>query len=226
MKTLSLIALASLPFSALAAQNADVPLKAQFQVFGEVIRPYSIIVPVVGTDAIKDQPDYQTGLGLRLLGELPELRNVYYEFAGKIPSHSKLSTHTTVSGNDLDLGGVRISHSYFSFGGAYILPLGDALQVGAHLEGRYERLRLDGSYSYAGASTPVDVFQTYVRPWVRLSANATLGTGAYRPLVGVDVAAALTRTKQANISPGLWDDNTARSMAPRWSASVFAGLQF
>jgi len=223
VKVLSiLVALAAT--GALAGQEAGTELNARVLVFTDAIRPSSVTVPVVNTGTYKDHPDYQGGVGVRVLGELPGLVPWNYELAGRYDSTSHFATKDA----SLDLSGIKFTYRYFSVGGAYLMPVGKDkdLTFGMHGEIRSEYVQLKGNYSSNGVSGGVNVSEIYLRPWVRVSIDKTWKLGTVNPLAGLDAGLPLLRTSQQNLSPSMWDSRTARSMAPRWDVSVYAGVQF
>ena len=67
----------------------------------------------------------------------------------------------------------------------------------------------------------------YFRPWVRVSLDVKLRTGSFYTVVGADAGFAGFKANQRVIPPmSQMDDQTMRSMAPTWSGSLYAGVQF
>jgi hypothetical protein len=218
----------SILFMALAAGTLGAQespsLDGRIQVFAELSRPAEIVLSP-GLDA---QPNRQTGAGVRFLGELASHPGWYYELGGMFDTSSKF---TTSEGTTVDLTGVKVSESYWALGAAYMGKIGDSLTWGAHLEGRGEYLNISGSAVVNG--TPYQLYQstTYLRPWVRGSFDYTFANiGAkMHPYVGVEGNYAITKTSQTELPtnnlPAV-DNRTLKSMAPRASAALYAGIRF
>lgn len=219
MKTLSTLALA-LAACTLSAQEVGA-LDARIQAYAELTRPSAFNLSSAGAP-VTDQADRQAGFGLRLLGELPFTNGWYYELGGRFDSSSRLG-YNTAAMNNTD---VTVSYSYWSAGAAYLWNLGPAT-LGAHAEARGEAIRLQGTQFKDGTGAQVSQSSTYVRPWVRLSLDFTFGSGGVRPFVGADVATAVTKTNQtvASSLPSM-DERSLRSLAPKASATVYAGVRF
>ncbi len=230
MKTSSILIMV-LAAGALGAQDAP-KLDGRIQVFAELSRPTQITVAQPGGDSpdVKDQPKRQIGGGIRFLGELASHPGWYYEIGGMFDAAS----YFTYNGNiapvyTLDMTGVKVSDSYWSLGGAYMGKIGDSLTWGAHLEGRGEHLRISGQANYNGTVFYLNQGNTYLRPWVRGSFDYTFTSiGAEKhPYVGLEGSYALLRTSQIS-TPDLsnFDDRNLRSLAPRASAALYAGIRF
>jgi hypothetical protein len=75
----------------------------------------------------------------------------------------------------------------------------------------------------------VDQSTTYLRPWVRGSADYTFtGVGKdMHPYIGVDLAYAITKTYQTR-TPDFnnLDNRTLDALAPKASAALYAGIRF
>lgn len=228
IKTILTMALSA---GTLLAQQPDSRLDARIQLFGEVTRPAQFTLAQVGGSDIKDQAKSQTGVGLRFMGELTSAPGWYYEVGGKLDSSSNLTLNGPLPGGAvLNATDVKITHSYWSLGAAYLFSKGD-FSLGLHLEARGEVMRAQGEVDYiqGGITTAsaLDQASNYLRPWVRVSADYTLGGGRIRPFLGVDAAYAITRTTQTRVVPASqMDERTLRSMAPDASASFYLGLRF
>jgi len=220
---ISSILIMTLAAGALAA--ADAPkLDGRVQVFAEIYRPAQINV-AAGVD---DQPKMQTGVGLRFLGEVASFPGFYYELGGMLDG----SSNFTVNNGSTNLTDLKVTDSYWALGAAYLARFGERLTLGAHLEGRGEYLRIQGEAVTPTASpSPAQVSQstTYLRPWVRGSADYTFaGIGRdLHPYLGVEVAYAITKTYQTR-TPDFnnMDNRTLNSLAPKASASLYAGIRF
>jgi hypothetical protein len=223
-----IMALASV---SLAAQYAP-KLDGRIQLFEEIYRPAQIVVAQPApSPEVKDQPTKQNGLGIRFMGEIAAHPGWYYELGGMFNGSSNFTYNGNVTPTTtLNLTQVKVTDSYWSLGAAYMTRFGDSLTLGAHLEGRGEYLRLNGPVSSTSFST-VQVYQstTYLRPWLRGSVDYTFtGIGANtHPFIGVDGNWAITKTSQM-ASPNFtsMDGRTLKSLAPRASASIYAGLRF
>lgn len=217
MKTLCTLALAA---CSLAAQEVGA-LDARIQAYGELTRPTAFNLTSATTPA-SDQADRQLGFGLRLLGELPYTNGWYYELGGRFDSSSKLGYNSVA----MDNTHVTVAYSYWSAGAAYLWSMGPAT-LGAHAEARGEAIRIEGTQFKGGTGSTVSQSSTYVRPWVRISLDVTLGTGKIRPFVGGDLGVAVTKTNQkVEAALPTMDERSLRSMAPKASASLYAGLRF
>jgi hypothetical protein len=224
VKATSLLIMA-IAAGSLAAQDAA--LDKRVQLFLEVNAPTEIDM-APGT---RDKPKSQTGLGIRFLGEIAGAPGLYYELGGMFDSTSNFGFNGTTSGGTLDLTNAKFSNSYWSAGMAYLWKMGESGSFGLHLEGRGEFLRLQGQATgTALAATPqgLDHSTTYLRPWVRASADVTFAPGKpVRPFVGLDGSFALIKTGQSRVPDYTnIDDRTVKSLAPRYSGSVYAGVRF
>lgn len=225
MKITSLLTMI-LTAGSLAAQDSDA-LDKRVQVFLELSAPTEITM-APGT---KDKPKQQTGIGFRFLGEIAGAPGLYYELGGMFDSTSYFSFNGTTSGGTLDLTNAKFTDSYWSVGAAYLWKLGQSGSFGLHLEGRGEFLRLQGEAT--GTYLPItpqslDHSTTYLRPWVRASADVSFASGKpVRPFIGLDGSFALLKTGQTRIpDTANLDDRTVKSLAPRYSGSVYAGVRF
>ncbi len=195
-------------------------LDARIQAFGEMIRPTSLTVAA----GVKDQAGTSVGFGVRFMGEFASSRNWYYEIGGKLDSSSNLAMNS----GGVDLTDIKITSSYWSLGVGYLVPLGQNVSLGFHLEGRGEALAAQGAVFQGGVVTGrVDAGTTYLRPWGRVSLDGTFTMGKLRPYIGVEVAATPLKTTQTQlIALSDMDNRTLRSMAPRVSGALYAGLHF
>lgn len=226
MKSISIL-VALLATAALAAQEDQGPLNARVVVFGETIQTSGVLLG----QGVKDQAGYQTGAGIRLVGQIDESR-WYWEVGGRFDSSARMETNRDISStpppNVLDATQTKIHYSYWSIGGAYLLPLGSAVDLGLHLEGRGETINPRGQFSTTnGGVGYIDAHNVYFRPWARVSLDIKFGGGSFRPLIGLEGAVALVKTSQSQVVPlSALDANTLRAMAPTWSGAVYAGVQF
>ncbi len=222
MKIPSILIMA-LAAGSLGAQGAPA-LDGRGQVFVQQHRPSTIVVGQV-PDNLTDQPKKQTGVGLRFMGELASAPGFYYELGGMFDAASNF----TLDGPLGSLTGAKFTESYWSLGAAYLVKIGEASTLGVHLEGRGEALRLSGQAVVGSVSTPLGQSTTYLRPWVRGSADYTftgIGTRMH-PFVGIDGAVAVTRTSQTQVpNLGNFGNRNLRSLAPETAASFYAGMRF
>jgi len=95
--------------------------------------------------------------------------------------------------------------------------------------------RAEGSLSAQGAvqqvgqtNVRVDCSTTYLRPWGRLSLDATFKIGKIRPYFGADISVTPLKTSQTVVLPSLqyMDDRTLRSTAPNVSGAFYLGMHF
>ena len=128
----------------------------------------------------------------------------------------------------LNLTQTKIYYSYWSIGAGYLLPLGQSVDFGMHLEGRNETINPKGTYSTtSGGTSFLDAHTVYFRPWVRLSLDFKLKTGSVTTLIGAEGGVAALRSSQKTIPPMSQIDNqTMQALAPTWSGGLYAGLQF
>lgn len=226
MKILSILAI-TLSAGTLFAQQSEMALDARVQVFGEMARPVAITIVNAGSP-IEDQAKRQTGLGLRFMGEIASAPGFYYEVGGKLDSSSNLAFNGDIGGGiTADLTHVKFTHSYWSLGAGYMIRPVENLSLGVHLEGRGEALKAQGEIFQNGLSSgQVDASTTYLRPWVRLSADLTVPMGGMRPYFGVDVSAAITRTEQTSFLSADMDNRTLKAMAPKVAAAFYLGMRF
>ena len=232
MKILNVLAL-TLSAGALFAQAPEQELDGRFQIFAEVSRPVAITV-VNNTPPLQNEPSKQTGIGIRFLGEIATAPNWYYEVGGKGSSYSEFTLNGNIgNGTLLDLTSVKVTTSYWSLGGAYMFHPVEALSLGAHLEARGEAINASGpvlqNLSGTGWTTLGNVSSstTYLRPWIRVSADLSFHIGDWHPYVGVDFSGAITRTQQTEfVSLDLIDNRTLKSLAPRFAAAFYVGARF
>jgi hypothetical protein len=219
----SSILIMALALSPLAAQEGP-RLDGRIQVFAELSRPAEIVL----APGLNDQAKRQTGIGVRFMGELASHQGWYYELGGMFDTSSKFTIN---DGSLVDLTGVKVSESYWALGGAYMGKVGDSLTWGAHLEGRGEYLNISGPAVVGGTTYPLYQSTTYLRPWVRGSFDYTFaGIGAkMHPYIGVEGNYAITRTTQTELPTNnlpTVDNRTLKSMAPRATAALYAGIRF
>ncbi len=232
MKTPSILILA-LAAGSLAAQDVS-KLDARVQLFTETMFPCSI---QFGTspDVLSAKPGYQNGLGIRFLGEISSAPGFYYEVGGMLDATSYFSFNGAFSdGTTLNLSNLKFTESYLALGAAYLWKNSERWTWGLHLEARGEALRLQGpaqgtSFN-GGVAVPVDQETTYLRPWVRGSADYTFaGVGKdVHPFIGIEGNLALLRTAQAQTLTDFTnvDNRNVKAMAPKFSGAFYAGLRF
>jgi hypothetical protein len=219
------ILMALLVAGSLSAQQRINDVSARVILFGETTQTSSIQL----APGVKDQANYQTGPGIRLMGQLDSDSRWNWELAGRFSSSAHMVTNRDIGGgNVLDVTQTKINYSYWSVGAGYLLPLGPAVDFGMHLEGRNETINPKGTYSSTlGGTGYVDAHTAYFRPWARFSLDFKVKTGSITTLIGADAGAALIRTSQKAIVPmSQLDDHTLRAMAPTWSGALYAGIQF
>jgi hypothetical protein len=228
---ISSIVIVTLATGALGAQEAPA-LDGRIQIFAEMYRPAQITVATPpGSSAVKDQPNRQTGVGFRFMGELASAPNWYYELGGMFDASSYFTyTGSPATGTTLDLTDVKVTDSYWSLGAAYMAKFGEHMTLGGHLEGRGEYLRIQGTAVGNTIGTQQqDLSTTYLRPWVRASFDYTfssIGTNQH-PFIGVDGSFALLRTSQT-VTPVFsnFDNRNLKALAPRAAGAIYAGLRF
>jgi hypothetical protein len=219
------ILMALLVAGSLSAQQRTNDVSARVILFGETTQTSGIQL----APGVKDQANYQTGPGIRLMGQLDSDSRWNWELAGRFFSSAQMVTNRDIGGgNVLDVTQTKIRYSYWSVGAGYLLPLGPAADFGMHVEGRNETINPKGQYSSTSSGTAyVDAHTAYFRPWVRLSLDFKVKTGSITTLIGADAGAALIKTTQKAIVPmSQLDDQTLRAMAPTWSGALYAGIQF
>jgi hypothetical protein len=222
------IPMALLVAGTLSAQQKTNDLSARVILFGETTQTSGV---QLGPGA-KDQANYQTGPGIRLMGQLDSDSRWNWELAGRFSSSAHMVTDRDISlappVNVLNATQTKINYSYWSVGAGYLLPLGAAADFGMHVEGRNETINPKGTYSTTeGGTGYIDAHTAYFRPWVRLSLDFKARTGSVTTVFGADAGAALIKTTQKAIVPmSQLDDHTLRAMAPTWSGALYAGLQF
>ena len=227
MKSISILA-AILATGALSAQDSSNNLNARIILFAESIQTRGILLG----QGVEDKADRQTGPGLRFMGRFAEDSRWNWELAGRFQSSAHMVTNRNIASappaNILDATKVKVDYSYWSVGAGYVLPVGDNVDLGMHLEGRAETINPKGTYSTTNGGTGyIDAMAVYWRPWVRLSLDVKLRTGPFYTVVGADAGFAGFKTNQRVIPPmSQMDDQTMRSMAPTWSGSIYAGVQF
>jgi len=227
VKSLSIL-MALLVAGSLAGQGRIDEVNARVILFGEAIQTAGVMLG----PGVKDQANWQTGAGLRFLGQVATDSRWYWELAARFPSAAKMVTNRDIAAalpaNVLDATKIKVQYSYWSVGAGYQLPLGPAAEFGVHLEGRGETINPKGDFSTTNGGTgTMDAHAVYFRPWVRLSLDLKLKTGSVTTLLGGDAGLATLKAKQRVILPlSQIDDQTMRSMAPTWSCALYAGLQF
>lgn len=220
MKTLSLLA-ALVAATSLSAQETADTQEARLMLFVDLVRPMTLTVG----SGVTDQPGNQIGGGLRFMGQVRPASRWFYELAGRPETSSNFSNIPSIGA---DFSQVKVTYSYFSLGGGYLLPLSKNVDLGFHMEARSENVRVQGNYTYtAGPQPNVNAGNTFLRPWVRLSLDCNFAMGDARPILGADIALGCLRTYQTQITPlSQIDDRTARALAPQAAASAYIGLKF
>ncbi|GLH73681.1 hypothetical protein GETHLI_21830 [Geothrix limicola] len=227
MKPLSILA-AILATGALCAQDKPDDMTARIVIFGEAVQTSGVLLG----QGVKDQANFQTGPGLRLMGRTSDESRWYWELAARFQSSAHMVTNRDISStpppNVLDVTKVKVYYSYWSVGAGYLFPLGSAVDFGLHLEGRGETINPKGTYSTTNGGTgDIDAHAVYFRPWVRASLDLKIKTGSVVTILGGEAGVAAIKTSQRAILPmSQIDDQTLRSMAPTWSGAVYAGIQF
>ena len=209
---------------ALSAEDSPA-LDARIQMFVEQSRPAQVVVTQT-PGVFKDQPGNQTGVGFRFMGELASAPGFYYELGGKLDSSSNFSSNSTI----INLTDVKVTDNYWSLGAAYMFKAGPSGSLGLHLEARGETLSIQGQANYSGLPAPVQLNHSvsFLRPWVRASADYTFSTiGETRhPFVGVDGAYALTNTSQPLPNLLNVDNRMLQSLAPKFALACYVGMRF
>lgn len=213
------ILVTALTAGSLFAQAPDKELDARIQIYGEAIRPSAFTLSTGETP----EAARSFGLGLRFMGEVGSAENWYYEVGGKLDSSSKLNLNDA----NVNLTDIRITQSYWVVGGGYLVPLGKQASLGFHFEGRGEALAAQGAVFSAGLlKGRVDSSSTYLRPWGRLTLDASFYLGTLHPFVGLEVAGTPVKTTQTQPIADLtqMDSRTLRALAPNVSAAFYVGL--
>ena len=227
MKPFSIL-MALLVSGTLFAQQRSNDISARVILFGEAIQTSGILL----APGVKDQANYQTAPGIRLMGQFDSNSRWNWELAGRFPSSANMVTNRDISpappANVLDVTKVKVYYSYWSLGAGYLLPLGSAVDFGMHLEGRGETITPQGEYSTTdGGTGTIDAHSVYFRPWVRLSLDLKMKTGSVTTLIGADAGVAVIRASQRAILPmSQIDSQTLNAMAPTSSFALYAGVQF
>ena len=228
MKTLPFLAVI-LAAGSLAAQSPAYTLDKRVMLFGEYSQTEQFVVASTSAD-IKDRADAQKGLGLRFMGELPGTLNWYYEFGGRLESSENLKVNGPdgTAGGWLDTRDVAIKYSYWMLGLGYEMELGSVVNLGFHLEGRGEALGAKGEFFDAARNSLGAVNQsvTYLRPWARVSLTFNFKAGDVRSFVGIEGAAAITKTSQQRVESTYISERTLKAMAPKVSGAIYAGIRF
>jgi len=216
----------------LFAQGYSRPLDLRFQVGAEKTRPYESLFYRTSEFDYISQADFQTGPLIRMLGELPVGRGFYYELGGRPETNSRLDFNTDIDGTYIDTQDVKIYYSYFSFGVGAMYNWNFGLSMGAHLEGRVERIISTGPLYESGNllnPMPMDGRVSYTRPWGRVNMDFTFNNhGRVRPFIGVEAAyPILTREQKHTWSRGVMQEKRfMESIAPRGSIAAYLGFRF
>jgi hypothetical protein len=214
--------------TALFAQANNRDLDLRIQIGAERTRPNQSILVQNSMIEIKVQPDFQTGITARMLGELPGIPGFYYQIGGMFDASSKM----TFNNNDIDTRDIEVSYSYFSFGGSCMFASKSGFSIGAHLEGRVERVVASGTtWIYDVRWNPIDMETTvanYLRPWGRVSMDITFNnSGKVRPYIGIEASYPLT--KRENKTPwslaGPQNSRLMESLAPQGSMGCYLGFR-
>jgi hypothetical protein len=227
VKVLSIL-MALLVAGSLSAQVRAEEVNARVILFGEAIQTSGILL----AQGVKDQANFQTGPGLRLMGQTSQDSAWWWELAGRFQSSARMVTNrdisTTPPANVLNVTKTKVYYSYWSAGAGYLIPLGQVADFGIHLEGRGETINPKGEYSTTNGGTGyIDAHTVYFRPWVRLSLDLKIKTGSFTTILGGDAGLAAIKTNQRVILPmSQIDSQTLRSMAPTWSGALYAGFLF
>jgi hypothetical protein len=222
------ILMALLVAGSLSAQQRTNEVNARVILFGETVQTSGILL----AQGVKDQADYQTAPGIRLMGQFDSDSRWNWELAGRFSSSAHMVTNRDISSappaNVLDVTKTKINYSYWSVGAGYLIPLGSVVDFGMHLEGRNETINPKGEYTTTNGGTgSIDAHTAYFRPWVRLSLDLKMKTGSVTTLIGAEAGVAALRTSQRAIQPmSQLDDHTLRALAPTWSGGLYAGVQF
>jgi hypothetical protein len=219
--------MALLAAGTLAAQQRSEDANARVILFGEAIQTSGLQLG----PGVKDQANYQTGPGLRFMGQIGVDSPWNWELGGRFPSSAKMVTNRDIGPaptvNVVDATKTKIYYSYWSVGAGYLFSIGTAADFGIHLEGRSETINPKGDVTSAGGTVSIDAHTVYFRPWVRLSLDLKVKTGSFTTLFGGEAGVATLKTSQKQILPlSQLDVTTLKSMAPTWSGAVYAGVQF
>jgi hypothetical protein len=203
-------------------------VNARVILFGETIQTAGILLG----QGVKDQANFQTGPGLRLMGQVTQDSPWYWEVSGRFKSSASMVTNRDIAtappANVLDATKIKVYYSYWSLGAGYLIPLGPTADFGIHVEGRGETINPKGEFSTTnGGLGTIDAHAVYFRPWVRFSLDLKLKTGSFTTVIGGEAGITPIKSSQRVILPlSQIDDQTLRAMAPTWSGAVYAGIQF
>jgi hypothetical protein len=220
----------------LSAQDGTRGLDLRIQAGIEQTRPFQSILlsdfsnPGNPRD-FKIQPDKLNGVSVRMLGEWPDTPGVYYELGGMFKATTKYDYDFIGAETGYDMSEIEVAYSYFGFGCAYILNTRVGFSVGAHLEGRIERIVTSGPlYQNDQIIGNLDGSVSYLRPWGRLSMDFTFNnSGNVRPYIGIEASYPLTKQdqKDARWNLGqLQDERLMKSIAPQGSLGAYIGFRF
>jgi hypothetical protein len=219
------------------AQTKLKGLDLRIQVGAEKSRPHqsNLIPGPAGDPDLTVQPDYQIVPLIRMIGEMPGARGLYYEVGGRFEGFSHLDynrEYTNELGRALwiDTRDVEVAYSYFSVGVAYMYCPKWGLGLGLGLEGRLERIESSGQmYIDDEPAGRLDGAATYLRPWGRASLDFTFNnSGRFRPFVGAAMAVPLMKRAQNN---AFWaagqrqEGRLLESIAPDRSGECYAGIR-
>ena len=180
MKSISILA-AILATGALSAQDSSNNLNARIILFAESIQTRGILLG----QGVEDKADRQTGPGLRFMGRFAEDSRWNWELAGRFQSSAHMVTNRDIASappaNILDATRVKVDYSYWSVGAGYVLPVGDNVDLGMHLEGRAETINPKGTYSTTNGGTGyIDAIKTAAANMIVKGSNGTLLTDIYK----------------------------------------------
>lgn len=207
---------------------------AKVQIFADSTTFHSYDLASVGGYTFSDKAKEQVGVGMRFILFFPDAPNWDIELGGRFPQKTKFQLNASGGGVLVDNTHTDLRYSWWSLGMGYSLRPSSYFEVGFHLEGRGENLKVDGAtYATSGgvlSSYPASQSVSFWRPWARISADISIPTQkGWTPYFGADVSGALKNTSQKGIqllTDGIHDDTMLKSMAPRWNASVYAGIRF
>jgi len=175
------------------------------------------------------QPEEQIAPLIRMIGEMPGTMGFYYEIGGRFEGFSRLDYNRAYFDRRIDARDVKVSYSYFEVGVAYIFAARWGLSLGAHLEGRLERIKTSGLIYQNEVPGRLDGAASYLRPWGRVSMDFTFNnSGRFRPFIGAEMALPLMERQQKNAYWAVDQPQESRlleSIAPDQSAACYIGFR-
>ncbi|WP_243295251.1 hypothetical protein [Geothrix mesophila] len=219
----------------LAAQSPAQEARGKVQIFVDSTTFHDYTLASVNNYVFIDKAKDQVGIGLRFVADFPDAPNWGLELGGRLPQRSKFQLNGSGGGWTIDNTETKLRYSWWSVGLGYALRPSSSFEIAFHLEGRGENLKVEGATTATsgGVATQYPASQgvNFWRPWVRISAEFSLPSSgrAWAPHFGADVSGALKNTTQDGVqrlSDSIHSDTTLKSMAPRWEASIYAGIQF